>query len=387
MPVGAVQPIALQARVERERAKLAIEEIQATLGTLALRAEGEAIQHPWRVSLALASEPGGTATLALGRTPVAVTALAGRVTVDREGMVLQPLQLHLDGAPLEVTGWLTGLDPPVLDVRVEGRPFEGTFAADLALEATGAARARVEVTAIDLAPAVARWAPELRGRVEGRASGAAVMKARIVDGALADESLVGDGTIAVDGGRLRDVNLPDLVVEQIESLPLMPQLVSARTRARYAELFASRDTVLASANVPFVIGRGRLSTEHATLENPAYQITGKGWIDDAQQLRFNGTVLLGASVSRTLREDVRAAKYLAADDGRITLPFVARGRLGEVWVEPDAKRLRARGLTALLGESSAGAERAPGQGAPRERRRGAPLEDAVIERLERMLRP
>jgi hypothetical protein len=92
-------------------------------------------------------------------------------------------------------------------------------------------------------------------------------------------------------------------------------------------------------------------------------------------------------VSRTLRDDVRAAKYLAADDGRITLPFVARGRLGEVWVEPDAKRLRARGLTALLGESSEGAERAPGQGAPRERRRGAPLEDAVIERLERMLRP
>ena len=74
-------------------------------------------------------------------------------------------------------------------------------------------------------------------------------------------------------------------------------------------------------------------------------------------------MLLGASISRTLREDVHAAKYLAADDGRIELPFVARGRLGDVRVEPDGKRLRARGLEALLGDGVDGVPRIAGASA------------------------
>ena len=108
--------------------------------------------------------------------------------------------------------------------------------------------------------------------------------------------------------------------------------------------------MIESARVPFTIGRGRLTTENAMLINPVYQIGAAGWIDGTQELRVHGDVVLGAAVSRTLREDVRAAKYFMIDDGRISLPFVARGR---PWysVEPDAKRLRRGGLTALLGDS------------------------------------
>jgi hypothetical protein len=385
--IGAVEPIAVRARVATERAAITIEEFGATLGALEVRGRGEARQEPWRLVLDLTSQPEGSAAIAIGETPIHVSALDGRATFDREGLALAPLRLRMDGAPLEVRGRVTGIDPPALDVRVDGRPFDGTFAADLTLDATGTARARVEVAGIDLAPAVARFAPELRGRIEGRASGAVVVTGRVAGGALAAGSLAGSGMLTVSNGRLRAVNLPDLVIDEIESVPLMPQLVSARTRARYAELFANPDTIIESASIPFTLGRGRLSTEHATLDNPAYQITGKGWIDEAQELRVNATVLLGATVSRTLRDDVRAAKYLAADDGRIMLPFVARGRLGHVWVEPDAKRLRSRGLTALLGQSVDGGEHAPGDEARPDRQPDASLEERVIERLERMLRP
>jgi hypothetical protein len=167
----------------------------------------------------------------------------------------------------------------------------------------------------------------------------------------------------------------------------MPQIVSAATRARYGELFGSPDTIVESASIPFTVARGRLSTERAALENPAYQITGKGWIDESQQLRFNGTVILGASVSRSLRDDVRAAKYLAIDDGRIALPFLARGRLAKVWVEPDGKRLRSRGLSALLGESGDDGNRGRKGGREDDDTRRPPVDEQVIERLERMLRP
>jgi hypothetical protein len=290
--------------------------------------------------------------------------------------------------PLEARGWVTGVDPLALDLRLDGRPFDGTFAADVALEASGAARAHVEAGAIDLAPAVKRLAPALAGRVEGRAGGAAALTMRVARGRVVPGSIAGNGSLTVARGRLRDVNLPDLVVEQIERIPLMPQLVSTRTRSRYAELFAGRDTVVESATVPFTLGHGRLTTADATLVNPAYQITGSGWIAAVDQLRVHGTVVLGASVSRTLRDDVPAVKYLVSEDGRVALPFVARGKSGRVWVEPDAKRLRTLGVTALLGAPAPDAERAPQDRRHRDRRREEePLEDKVIERLERLLHP
>jgi hypothetical protein len=302
-----------------------------------------------------------------------------------------PLVVQIDATPLELRGWVTDLSPPALDLHVESRPFGGSLSADLAVDPSGAARARIEGAALDLAAAVPRFAPELAKTVSGTASAAAVLTARVKNGAVEPASIGGNGTLTVTNGRLRNVNLPDLVVDEIEQIPLMPTLVSDATRARYAELFASPDTVVESAIVPFTIARGRVATDRAVLVNPAYQIAGDGWIDDARALRFHGTVLLGASVSRTLRDVVHAAKYLAEDDGRVALPFLARGRLGAVRVEPDGKRLRLRGLQALLGDAPNGPEatpQPPGERKKKDRRRtDENFEEKVIERLEKLLRP
>jgi hypothetical protein len=66
-----------------------------------------------------------------------------------------------------------------------------------------------------------------------------------------------------------------------------------------------------------------------------------------------------------------------------------RLRLGAVRVEPDGKRLQARGLEALLGGEG---KTAPlpvltDAGKRKERRPEDGLEDRVIERLEKLLRP
>lgn len=387
VPLGRTQPIAVTGTVAGALDAIRLADVRVTLGTLAMRAEGQAVLDPWRVALTVTSEPKGKATLALERTALSIGEVDGTLALDRDGLALQPLRLRIDDAPFEIRGWVTDADPATLDVHVEGKPFDGTLIADVAVDATGAARARVEAAAIDLAKALPRFVPELEGRVEGRAACGTVLTARVADRRLAPESFGGTGTLTVANGRLLAVNLPDRVVAEIEEIPLMPQLVSAGTRARYSDLFGSRDTVVESADVPFTIARGRFATDRALLVNPAYQVSGKGWIDATDELRFTGTVLLGASVSRTLRDDVRAAKYLAADDGRISLPFVARGRMGHVRVEPDGKRLRERGLTALLGEIPDGREDGRGEGRRGERRREENLEERVIERLERMLKP
>jgi hypothetical protein len=387
LPLGALQPIALRAAVARAHDAITIDDLSATVGTLALRATGDATLDPLRVALAVSSEPGGQADVVLDRGTFALRGVDGKVTVERDGVSFAPLAIQVDDVPLSFRGWITGVEPLALDLRIEGRPFGGTVAADVAVDAGGGVRAHLEAAAVDVGAATARFAPELAGKIEGRGSGAAIVTGRVVAGALAPASLSGSGSIEVTAGRLRDVNLADLVVGEVQDLPFVPTIVSAETRTRYAELFGNRDTILESATVPFTIGRGRIATERAVLTNPAYQITGEGWIDEARALRFHGTVLLGASVSRTLRDDVRAAKYLAADDGRIALPFVARGRLAAIRVEPDGKRLRERGLDALLGTSGDDGTPSSGEVKKKDRRPDEPLEERVIERLERLLRP
>jgi hypothetical protein len=341
---------------------------------------------PWRVALALDTEPGGAALLGDGRSQVRVRALGGRLSIERNGIALEPLTAEVDEVPIEARGWITGVEAPAFDLRLTARPFGGTLSADVALDPSGAARARMDAADVDLEPAVARLAPGIGARMAGHASVAATLTGRVADDVPIASSLSGSGTLTIERGRLSDVNVPDLVVEQIERLAFMPQLVSPGTRKRYAELFASRDTVIDSARVPFTIARGRLSTDDALLVNPAYQITATGWIDRTQELRVHGDVVLGASVSRTLRDDVRAAKYFTIDDGRVSLPFVARGRAGRFWIEPDAKRLRRRGLTALLGDSLGKDDGATGRSSSK-RRDDRPVEDKLLERLERMIHP
>lgn len=378
--------LALTTRVVRDRDRLALEDMHATIGAVGMHGRGDIALTPWRVTLALDAESGGTAVLGDPKAPVRVRALGGHVAVDRNGVALEPLTAQLNEVPIEVRGWVTGVAAPAFDVHVSAQPFGGLLSADVALEPSGSVRARLDASEVDLEPAIAQLAPGLGARLAGRAGGAATLTGRVADGVVIGGSLAGTGTLTIERGRLYDVNVPDLVVDQIERLPFMPELVSAGTRKRYAELFASRDTVIDSARIPFTVGRGRLTTEDAAVVNPAYQIAAAGWIDRTHELRVHGDVVLGASVSRALRDDVHAAKYFTIDDGRVSLPFVARGRSGRFWVEPDAKRLRRRGLTALLGDSF-GKDGDGNAGAPGKRRDEEPIEDKLIERLERMIHP
>src|SRR6185295_9445571 len=154
VPFGG-QRIDLHGTIERASAKTAISDLRATVGALVLRATGEVTEDPWRVALDLASDGTGTVDVAIAEPPVTIGAVGGRVTIEHEGLSLAPLRLAVDGGPLEARGWVTGVDPLALDLRLEGRPYQGTLAADLALDAAGGARMRVEAAGIDVSAAAA----------------------------------------------------------------------------------------------------------------------------------------------------------------------------------------------------------------------------------------
>jgi uncharacterized protein involved in outer membrane biogenesis len=381
-------PRRLAARVRYEDGVVTLDEASTDLAALALRARGALHLEPWGGSLEVWTADAGTLALAVAEPPLELGDLEAALSFAPGRARLDSSTLHLDGLPFTLAGEVRALDPLVLDGRFEGRAFDGSLAGSVVLAPGGRLEVRGRVAAVDLGAAVARFAPEASGRVAGRADGTLALALEL-GAAVPRDTLAGSGALTVAGGRLKRLNVAERILGS-GRVELLPRLVPARARARYPAIFDAHDTVLTAASLPFTIGGGRVAAERVRLEGEPYAITGAGWIDRKRQVRFDGDLVLSAALSAALREDVRAVRYLLDADERVTVPFRVRGTLGHARFEPDAKRLRARGLEILRQARDEPAE----VRAPRDPKRRSPrppdveqAEEAVLDRLDRMLRP
>jgi len=382
-------PADLRARATYERGVFAIEEASLTAGSLGLAATGTFGVRPWLANVDVRSTAGTGVAVALTDPPVWLSDLAARVAVDRGTARIDSGSILLDGLPLTFAGQLTSFDPPAGTCRVEAEAAGGSFAGVAEITDSGRVTVRAEASALDLAAVVPRVVPGSAGRVEGRANATLAMTLTLF-GARTRGLVTGSGTLSVAEGRLRELNVPEMLLGAVGGVRLGSRLLSARVRARYPEIFAARDTIIRSATVPFTVGEGRVVSEQFAVTADAYEIIGGGWIDFDRQMWMEGDLLLSPSISAVLSDDVRAARYLIGKDGRVSVPLRMRGRLGEARPEPDAKRLRARGIRALVETGPAHrSDREPGAGRDKMGRRGdgEQVERQILDRLERMLRP
>jgi AsmA-like C-terminal region len=375
---------AASVRVElrRRTRTLALDGLHGTIGTLALAGRGTIDLASWRTRLRLASAPGSAVDLAQGTVPLRLTEVGGRLDVDGGGARLAAGRVVIEGIPLAVSGRLRGFGPAVLEAQVLGGAFGGALTGDArASTTTGTLEGHVRFENVSLAALAARVAPGLAERVEGEASGSLAVTTRLPGDVARDEALAGHGVVTITRARIHDLNLPGRLLASLDAVPFLPSLVRNAAEARYPEVFAARDTVIDAATIPFVIADGRLSSEHFTSTGGTYEITGHGWLDLARRIRVHGDLRLSRPVSVALREEVPALRRLQCEDGRLTVPFRLRGRLGEAEPQPDFGRLRAHGLEMLRDARI----RRPRSKAGDAKGRGRRIEDEVLDRLERMI--
>lgn len=379
-------PATLAARIVREGKRVTLADGSGTIGALALSATGSADLDPWRAELSVRSR-GGALPLVFAEPPVQLSDLALTLAFERGVAHIAPARLRLDEASVEIVADVTSLDPPALAGRFQASAFGGSLEGTVAPSGADRLALRVQARGIDAGALVARLTPAGRGRLSGRAGGDALFSVPVRGDALG--GLAGTGTLTLTDATLRDVNVAEHVLGHVREVGLVPRLLSARTRARYPEIFDARHTVMRAATAPFTVGARRVATKRLVVTTEPYEVIGSGWIDFDGRVRFQGDLVLSSALSATLRADVPAAKHLAGTSGHVSVPFRLRGPLGVARPEPDLKRLRGRGLK-LLEEARATRRDEHAATARRERPDGAPEEDPaapVIERLERMLRP
>lgn len=376
---------ALATRITRDGDRLQLTDGTGAFGAFAFTVGGSVDLEARRAELAVASVPGRS--FALGPSDLEARDLDARVVVESSAILVPEGRIVAGGVAVAWSGGIRDLRTLAGDARFDTQDFGGPLDGTLVLAGrTRPLGVHVESGTLDLGLLAARMAPDLDGRLTGRIKGTLDLAVPLTDTPLDD--VTGKGAVAVTHARVRDVNLAERVLDGIDDIPLMPRLVSARTRARYAELFAPRDTVVEDARFSFVLGDGRLASDDVRIQTGCYEVRGGGWVDADRQVRFRGDLVLGESLSATLREDLRLARYLCGADGRVTLPFRLRGPIDDPRPEPDMKRLRARGLQVLQDRVAPGDRDERGADGRERRNGGSPDAGAIVERLlDDLVRP
>jgi hypothetical protein len=249
---------------------------------------------------------------------------------------------------------------------VHATGFAGVL--DAAVEASSATSIgmRIDARGVDVGALARRLSsrpPPVTGRADLAATGSLPWGAERPLAALA-----ATGTLHLGAGSVAVVNVAERVLRRMPALRFVPQLVSAQTRARFADVFEAPGTGLESAVVPFSVAGGVLTSPHVSVSAASYEIRGGAAVAAPDSVRFRGDLVLSPELSSALRIDFPALRYLARGDGRLVVPFRISGRLDDPKPEPELKSGRGRELEPLLPKAEPGGDR-------------------VIERLQRMLRP
>jgi uncharacterized protein involved in outer membrane biogenesis len=244
--------------------------------------------------------------------------VGGRATLD-------PMSLRAYGGRLEGKG------------RYESRDnAESVFSFDLRAE---------DIDAAEIASTGTTGGSLIEGTVDGRL----IATGRGEAWETVRTTLDGNGSFSISGGKIRDVNLAEEVLQGITGLPGLSSLLSPELKRRHPGLFSTGDTTFRDLTTKFTMKSGRMFTKDLNLAAADYGIRGDGSLGLDGSLDMNATFQASPALTRSLVSEVSAAKYLAGSSGRLEIPFHLAGTLPAVRAEPDMRVLTKALEGALIG--------------------------------------
>jgi AsmA protein len=148
-------------------------------------------------------------------------------------------------------------------------------------------------------------------------------------------NLTGTGSVVLDEGMLKDVNLADSALEAITGVPGLSALLSPNLRSRYPQVFGVEDTVFEKLDAQIDIRDGFVHARDLRLAARDYAIDGHGRVSLEGRLDMTTVMSFSESLSQDLVASVKQARYLRGRSGRVELPVRLTGALPKVVATPD----------------------------------------------------
>ena len=181
--------------------------------------------------------------------------------------------------------------------------------------------------------------PDLAAAAEGMATVAIDVQG--VGGEVADARRALRGSLSADvsDGVLRNFNLPGEIVRRVTEMPGLTTLISRGVKPKYAVVLERPDTRFESMQLRLRVVAEGWQVETVRIEGEDYGATASGTVDWDLRADLRGDVALSRRFSEDIASDVREARLLFDGDGRLGVPFLYRGILGQARPRADVERL------------------------------------------------
>lgn len=253
---------------------------------------------------------------------------------------LGPQKLRIETLHLDAT-----VTPAAVQVaHLDGQAFDGTFqlAGQLPLQSDAAMRLRGELTNIAIARVLALFSADTSRRVSGHGQVRIDVRATGGSADAVRSTLAGEVAADLRDATIKDFNIVREVLGRGSRLPVIGDLISLGVKPQYEQMAATPDTRFQTFRATFNIADETLHTDDLVIEASDFGVRASGSISFSQEADLTGVLAMSQAFSSQVAGDVREAKYVLDDQGRLALPFRLRGKLGVAKPQPDTNALVAR---------------------------------------------
>lgn len=303
-----------------------------------------------------------TMTISGALTPSNVAAVVSGIEVKEAGGVIDietdltrytaasdEIALQVMDSPLKAAfeAEMEGENLKVKTARIDGFSGRVDAAADVVLAETVSFGSTFSGEEVAIGEVLAALVPDSQFDITGTVSefnGA-------VAGQVTDDltqTLKGDVTVAMNDGRIHDLNLAAMVLKSVTDLPVIPGSLYNLVPQNMISEFERDYTVINTLTGKFNVADGAMSTDNLLLVSNRFDLAGKGSVGFDYKTDLETRIIFGQELSQRLVGNVQEASLLLNEKKRLGFPVAIRGTLPKVTVYPDVKNLAKEGAKKIV---------------------------------------
>jgi len=155
-------------------------------------------------------------------------------------------------------------------------------------------------------------------------------------------NLTGKGSIVVQEGKLKNINVLKVILSKISMIPNLVEDVEQSLPEKYKEKMNDKDTSFNKINFKTTVHNGALYVDEAIIEADAFLLSGQGTIGFDNSLSLDTHVLIPKDLSESMAASAPPLQFILDEQGQIFIPVKVSGKIPNLTFLPDLNYLTKR---------------------------------------------
>lgn len=174
-------------------------------------------------------------------------------------------------------------------------------------------------------------------KVQGLVNGNIDLSGRGFDPLKILDTIKSKGIFTITEGKLTDINILKLVLDQLNFVPNVRQTLEENLPARFKEKLKQKDTIVTAVNVDLSVENGAVLLNTMDMEADGFFFKGKGTAGFDQSFSFDGAFIIPQDLALSMAKVINEFELLYDEQGQIQFPLKVSGKGSAVKFNPDIK--------------------------------------------------